>query len=247
MFGAGRELNAAAREHVSSCSSCSALVETPLSAEIQQRLAAMVTKDLAPVRPLSLTRYFLSFLACAWLAVLTGALLLGGAGWRVSTLPQQLWLIPGLLVLAIAAPALLARLMIPGARVWIRPAHLLWLAAIWFALAALLIYPAQSYPAFARSASACLLIGLGFAAVVASAAWLILQQGFVTAPGVAAITAGGLAGTSSLALQFIYCPHLDSGHFALAHLGSFLLSIVLGWLLLRNAALERLRKAYTAN
>jgi MFS family permease len=241
ILGAGRELTAAAREHVSSCARCRALVdatafpaeEPSLSPEVQEKLARIAAKDPAPVRPLVLSWYSLLFLACAVLAALIGVLGLGSRGWRLSTPLQQSWLIPGLLAMAVTVPAILARLMVPGALLRIRPTRLLLVTVCWFALAAPLVYPVHMYPAFGRSAIACLLMGLGFASAVAIAAWLILQRGFVTAPGIAAITAGGLAGTSSLALQFIYCSHLDTGHFALAHLGSFLLSIVLGGLLLR--------------
>jgi hypothetical protein len=120
----------------------------------------------------------------------------------------------------------------PGTLFRISPKALVAWMIGWFALAAPLVYSPRMYPAFGHSALVCLSIGLGFAAVVALAAWLILQRGFVTAPGLAALTVGALAGSSSLAMQFVYCHHLDTGHYAIAHCGSFVLSVVAGGLLL---------------
>ena len=240
VLAAGRELNAAAREHVSSCPRCTALLQAtafageaaPLTDAVLDRFTGTLTADLRPVQPIRPAWYGLAFLGFAILAVITGVLLLGSRGWRLATPLQEWWIVPGLVLTAISIPAVLARLMVPGSRLRIRVRDLLALMVCWFALAAPIVYPVRMYPAFAKSAVACLFIGLGFAAAVAVLTWITLHRGFVTSPRLAALAAGALGGTSSLALQVIYCPHLDTGHFAIAHFGSFFLGIVLGGLVL---------------
>jgi hypothetical protein len=240
ILAAGRELNAAEREHVSSCPRCTALLQAtafageaaPLPDAVLDRFTGTLTADLRPVQPMKPAWYGLVFLGFAILAVIIGVLVLGARGWRLATPLQEWWILPGLALMAMSIPAALARLMVPGSVLRIRVKDLLVLMVCWFALAAPIIYPARMYPAFAKSAVACLFIGLGFAAAVALLTWITLRRGFVTSPQLAALAAGALGGTSSLALQVIYCPHLDTGHFAIAHFGSFFLGIVLSGLVL---------------
>ncbi len=240
ILASGRELNAAAREHVSSCPRCRALLDAmavpapapELSEESLERFTRGVTTDLRPVQPLRPARYGILFLAFAALAVVAGVLLLGVRGWRLATPLQEVWIIPALAVMAVVVPGALARLMLPGSLLRIPLTNLLAAMVCWFALAAPVIYPVRMYPTFAKSAIACLFIGLAFAVAVALATWITLRRGFVTSPRLAALAAGALGGMSSLALQVIYCPHLDTGHFAIAHFGSFFLATMLGALLL---------------
>jgi len=237
---AGLDLGAAAREHVSSCRRCTALLQArafaaapaPLPEATLDRFTRSLTTDLRPSRPIKPAWYGIAFLGFAILAVIVGVLLLGTRGWHLATQLQELWILPGLALMAAIVPAALARLMLPGSLLRIRLRDLLTIMVCWFGLAAPIVYPVRMYPAFARSAIACLFIGLGFAAAVAVLTWITLRRGFVTSPRLAAFAAGALGGTSSLALQVIYCPHLDTGHFAIAHFGSFFLGIVLGGLLL---------------
>lgn len=236
ILAAGRELDAAAREHVSSCPRCTALLQaTAFAGEAAllpdatlDRFTGTLTTDLRPVQPIKPAWYGLVFLGFAILAITIGVLLLGTRGWRLSTHLQEWWIISGLAVLAATVPAALVRLMVPGSLLRIRLRDFLGLMVCWFALAAPIVYPVRMYPAFAKSAIACLLIGLAFAAAVAVCTWMTLRRGCVTSRSLAAVAAGALGGSSSLALQVIYCPHLDTGHFAIAHFGSFLLGIVLG-------------------
>jgi Negative regulator of sigma F len=240
ILAAGRELNAAAREHVDSCPRCTALLQAtafagepvPLPDNVVDRFSGSLTADLRPVKPIKPAWFGIVFLGFAILAAIVGVLLLGSRGWRLATPVQEWWILPGLFLMAISIPTALARLMVPGSLLRIRLRDLLALMVCWFALAAPIVYPVRMYPAFAKSAIACLFIGLGFAAAVAVLTWITLRGGFVTSPRLAALAAGALGGTSSLALQVIYCPHLDTGHFAIAHFGSFFLGIVLGGLLL---------------
>jgi hypothetical protein len=240
ILATARELNAAAREHVSSCPQCRALLDATafpaeaaaLRGDAVDRFTRSLITDLRPVRPIRPAWYGMAFLALAIVAVIAGVLLLGSRGWRLATPLQEWWIIPALALMAGAVPVALARLMVPGSLMRVRLRHLVAVMVCWFGLAAPIVYPVHMYPAFARSAIACLLIGLSFAAVVAVASWIALRRGFVTSPRLAAVAAGALGGTSSLALQVIYCPHLDTGHFAIAHFGSFFLAVVLGGMVL---------------
>ena len=243
MLASGAPLSAAARQHISSCAQCRALVDAtaipaePISPEMEARLGAIAAENLTPVRPLSRSLHALLFFVCAVAAAAAGDWIFGVRGWRESSIAQKLWLIPGLAAFAVVLPAMLSRLMIPGTLLRLRPEILLACGVGWFGLAAPVVYSPRMYQGFGPSAAVCMSIGLGFAAMVGMAAWVILRRGFVTAPGVAALTAGGLAGVSSLGMQFVYCHHLDTGHYAIAHFGALVVSILIG----RNFAPSRLR------
>ncbi len=240
MLAAGRELNAATREHVASCDRCRAMLRAAafeagnpaLPEQTLERFTRTLTADLSPVSPVRPARHVFLFVAFAVLAVAAGVVMFGARGWRLATPLQESWIWPALLLLAGVLPAALARLMIPGSLIRVRLSGLLVIMVCWFALAAPVVYPARMYPGFAKAAIACLFIALSFGAVVACASWVTLHRGFVTSPRLAALAAGALGGTTSLALQVIYCPHLDTGHFAIAHFGSFFLATLLGALLL---------------
>jgi hypothetical protein len=215
----------AAAEHLLTCERCRLLVGSPapysgpvsISAGLEQRLIAVVTHDLVAVCPLSSPRiYMAALLAVSALVVAAGVAVLGVRGWLTTSIFQKLYFVT-LLTAGIAACAVtLSRLMFPGAlprvRTWILGA---------LAIAAVLgggaLYPLLRYDHFGRAVATCFSIGMAHAAVLCTAAVFILRRGLVLSRRAAAGLAGLLGGLTGLFVLFVFCPHLDAGHYLLAH------------------------------
>lgn len=215
----------AAAEHLRTCESCRLLVGVPppysgstsIGTELEQRLIAIVSDDLVSVRPLSSPRvYAVTLLAATAVVVACGVAFLGIRGWLATSVTQKLYfaflLTAGIGICA----ASLSQLMFPGALPRIRTGLLsaLVIAAV---LAAGALYPLFGYTHFARAVATCFSIGMGHAAVVSAAAVYILRRGTVLSLHAAAALSGLLGGLTGLSVLFIFCPHLDAGHYLLAH------------------------------
>ena len=127
---------------------------------------------------------------------------------------MRFYLSTGLLTGLGLTSALLARLMIPGELLRARSVPAI-VALIAFFVAAGALYPAAMYPGFAHAVAACLTIGFAHANPTAAVAAWALRRGFVLS--IRRICA--IAGLFGLAVLFVFCPHLDTGHFLLAHAG----------------------------
>jgi len=218
-------LPAAAAEHLRTCERCRLLVGSPapysgpasIDAALEQRLISVVTSDLAAVRPLSSPRvYTAALLAVASVVVAAGVALLGVRGWLATSILQKLYFVT-LLTAGIAVCAVtLSQLMFPGAlprvRAWVLSA---------LAIAAVLgggaLYPLLRYDHFGRAVATCFGIGMAHAALLCTAAVFILRRGLVLSRRAAAGLAGLLGGLTGLFVLFLFCPHLDAGHYLLAH------------------------------
>jgi hypothetical protein len=216
---------AAAAEHLRTCERCRLLVGSsvpysgPVSIDtgLEQRLIAVVTGDLVPVRPLSSPRvYTAALLTVALVVVTAGVAVLGVRGWLATSILQKLYFVT-LLTAGIAVCAVsLSQLMFPGAlprvRAWVLGA---------LALAAVLgggaLYPLLRYDHFGRAVATCFSIGMAHAAVLCTAAAFILRRGLVLSRRAAAGLTGLLGGLTGLFVLFVFCPHLDAGHYLLAH------------------------------
>jgi hypothetical protein len=218
-------LPAAAAEHLRTCDRCRLLVGSPapysgpasIGAALEQRLIAVVTSDLIAVRPLSSPPvYTAALIAVAALVIAAGVALLGVRGWLTTSIFQKLYFVT-LLTAGIAACAIaLSQSMFPGAlprvRVWVLGA-----LAIAAALGGGALYPLLRYDHFARAVATCFSIGMAHAAVLCTAAVFILRRGLVLSRRAAAALAGLLGGLTGLFVLFVFCPHLDAGHYLLAH------------------------------
>ena len=112
-----------------------------LGADLEQRLIAVVTSDLAAVRPLSSPRvYTAALLAVAAVVAAAGVALLGVRGWLGTSIVQKLYFVT-LLIAGIAACAVtLSRLDVPR-RIAPRPHRILAALAIAAVLGAGALYP----------------------------------------------------------------------------------------------------------
>ena len=215
----------AAVAHLRTCERCRLLAGslTPysgpasISAGLEQRLIAVVTNDLVAVRPLSPPWVYTAALIALVAAVVTaGVIVLGMRGWLTTSIFQKLYFV-SLLTAGIAACAVtLSQLMFPGAlprvRAWVLAA-----LAIAAALGGGALYPLLHYNHFARAVATCFTIGMAHAAILCTAAVFILRRGLVLSRRAAAGLAGLLGGLTGLFVLFVFCPHLDAGHYLLAH------------------------------
>jgi negative regulator of sigma F NrsF-like protein len=214
-----------AAAHLRTCERCRLLVGSPapysgpvsISAGLEHRLIAVVTNDLVAVRPLSSPRvYTTALIALAALVIAAGVAVLGVRGWLTTSISQKLYFVT-LLTTGIAACAVtLSRLMFPGALPRVRP----WVLGA-LAIAAVLgggaLYPLLHYDHFGRAVATCFTIGMAHAAVLCTAGVFILRRGLVLSRRAAAGLAGLLGGLTGLFVLFVFCPHLDAGHYLLAH------------------------------
>ena len=122
-----------AAEHIAECDGCWRLVRIldencpssqPSGTQIE-RMAAMLSKDLAPVQPLARASVFLVGLALVFLvSVALGSWLLGTNGWRqLGTVQKIAVLVPQSACAGLLASSLV-RLMVPGSTHPISPALL---------------------------------------------------------------------------------------------------------------------------
>ena len=214
-----------AAAHLRTCERCRLLVGSPapysgpvsISAGLEHRLIAVVTNDLVAVRPLSSPRvYTTALIALTALVIAAGVAVLGVRGWLTTSISQKLYFVT-LLTAGIAACAVtLSRLMFPGALPRVRP----WVLGA-LAIAAVLgggaLYPLLHYDHFGRAVATCFTIGMAHAAILCTAAVFILRRGLVLSRRAAAGLAGLLGGLTGLFVLFVFCPHLDAGHYLLAH------------------------------
>jgi hypothetical protein len=218
-------LPAAAAEHLRTCERCRLLAGSPapysepvsIDAALEQRLIAVVTSGLAAVRPLSSPLlYTAALLAVAAVVIAAGVAVLGVRGWLTTSIIQKLYFVT-LLTAGIAAGAVtLSQLMFPGALPRVR-AWVLGAVAIAAVLGGGALYPLLRYDHFARAVATCFSIGMAHAAVLCTAAVFILRRGLVLSRRAAAGLAGLLGGLTGLFVLFVFCPHLDAGHYLLAH------------------------------
>ena len=218
-------LPAAAVEHIRACERCRLLAGSPapysgptsIDAELEKRLVALVTNNLVAARPLSSPRvYAAALLAVAAVVVAAGVALLGVRGWRATSIFQKLYFVIFLTTGMVASAVTLSQRMFPGALPRVR-AWVLGTLAIVAALCAGSLYPVLRYDHFARAVATCFTIGMAHAAVLCTAAAFILRRGLVLSRGAAASLAGLLGGLTGLFVLFVFCPHLDAGHYLLAH------------------------------
>ena len=152
-------LPAAAAEHLRTCERCRLLVGSPapysgpasLDAELEKRLVALVTSDLAAVRPLSSPWvYTAALLAIAAVVVAAGVARLGVRGWLATSIFQKFYFVTLLTTGIAACAAMLSQLMFPGALPRVR-AWVLGALAIAAALGAGTLYPLLRYDHFGRA------------------------------------------------------------------------------------------------
>lgn len=226
----------AAEEHVRTCERCRLLVVSPppylepvtVDAALEQRLIEGLTKNLAAMRPLSSSWVYSAALAAiVAVVVAAGVGMLGVRGWLATSIFQKLYFLALLGTGITACTMALPQLMFPGAlpriRTWV-------LAALATAgvLAAGLLYPVLHYPHFGRAVITCFTIGTVHAAVLSTAAVFLLRRGLVLSRRAAAAITGMLGGFTGLFVLFVFCPHLDAGHYLLAHATVVLACTALG-------------------
>jgi hypothetical protein len=220
------ELTHAARDHIRQCPACALIAgriaNTPpgaVSDELEQRILKIVTADLRPVTPLRPAPfYWLLLVAVAAMVATAGLLVLGHRGWDSAT-PIQKTAVGGIVVCGLLISGwMLVRSMRPGVLVQLRPASLVALV-LCLLVAAGMLYPLVYYAQFPKAFLVCFAIGLGHAIPTLIVTLRVLRLGFVTSPVSTSALAALFSGLTGLFVLYVFCPHLDAGHYLLAHVG----------------------------
>ena len=212
-----------AAEHMRECPNCrvTALYSEPepqLSPELHHRIALSLDRDMTAVAPFRRGRHLLLLAALVALVIAAGVAVLGTRGWRFNGALAKVLLTLTIGTGLIGGLSLLIKLTVPGTLLRVRPGVLA--AGVFIALVGeAALYPLATYAHFARAAAACFTIGLVHAIPVMLGILWVLRRGFVVSPVAAAVAAGQVSGLAGLAVLFIFCPHLDAGHYLLAHIG----------------------------
>jgi len=244
-----------AAEHIAECARCWRLVgildencPSSLPSGIQlERIAATLSKDLAPVQPLAKARVFLVGLALVFLvSVALGSWLLGTNGWRQLGTVQKIAVLVPQSACAVLLASSLVRLMVPGSTHPISPALLpvgvltLLVVAIHFTFSP---HPESRYIA---SGIDCIRTGLTYAVPAAAAFWLLVRRGAILAPGLTGATAGGLAGLAGMWVLDMRCPNSNAYHILIWHVGVALVAMAGGFAIGRLSNWHRNHFAYWA-
>jgi predicted anti-sigma-YlaC factor YlaD len=231
---AGEPLNQQARDHLRECPACAALYEMmrrqpvePLPSELEQRLIETAQRDLAPVKPIAAPYHYALLMLAASAAIASLALFkLGLAGWKNSGAPLRAYLAAWLLAGLGLGAVHIARLMVPGALLCVRPAVLTAVSGVAVLLAAA-FYPIRYYDHFVRALATCFAIGMAVAIPTGILVNLVLRRGFVVNRPAASLLAGLFSGFTALVVLFLFCPHLDAGHYLFAHMAVVAASLLL--------------------
>ena len=244
-----------ASEHIAECDRCRLLAaildencpsSLPSGTQIE-RMAAMLSKDLAPVQPLARASVFLVGLALVFLvSVALGSWLLGTNGWRqLGTVQKIAVLLPQSACAGLLASSLV-RLMVPGSTHPISPALLPVGELTILVVAIHFTFSPHPESRFIASGIDCMRTGLTYAVPAAAAFWLLLRRGAILAPVLTGATAGGLAGLAGMGVLDMRCPNSNAYHILIWHVGVALVAMAGGFAIGRLSNWRRNRFAYLA-
>ena len=229
------DMPAEAAAHVKHCARCQELIRamgtTPefgtVSSERLQHIESRIIGDLKSTRP-SRTPNVIVFLLVLAVVAGVGAALLGTAGWHALNPLQKTAMFSSLAVAAGLLGFSMSRQIVPGRRLTLSPYLLaaVVLAAI-LSLCDVLFYP-HAELTFVATGLVCLRIGVECAASAAVLFWLLMRRGAILKPVLTGLTSGALAGLSGLTVLEIFCPNLNRNHIVVWHLGTVLVSTIVG-------------------
>lgn len=226
-----------AAAHIAGCESCGRLVRelekgeqaSSPSPEQLDRIKTKLLADLKPAKPLppaGVLVFPLMFILVVIAAV--GGAALGIAGWRALNLLQKSAVFPALAAGAGVLAYTTAWLMVPGTRLTRSPYLYVFAVLGSMAAACISLFDPHEESTFVSTGLVCLRIGLECAVSATVLFWLLLRRGAILNPMLMGATAGALAGLSGLAVLELFCPNLNEYHILVWHLGSVLVSTVIG-------------------
>lgn len=201
---------------------------------LMERIAASLSQNVKPVRPLPSTGRTVGSLLVVFLAMAAaGATRLGFFGvLRLS--PGAIALIfPALGGLALLAAAASANAMAPGSKRPFHPAVLLGAGCAILAAIFVLLFRNYTLGRFVPQGMWCLKAGLLWAVPTGIFTWLLLRRGFAVDRGAAGVAAGTFAGLAGLAILELHCPNFRLWHVVVWHLAVLPISALAGWAVYR--------------
>jgi hypothetical protein len=197
--------------------------------DLRQRIEAAVLPGLRPVSPLpGVFPVTVTLLISAIVVVVIANWRLGTAGWHARD-SLQIFVDFSLLGIALAGLAnVLARQMMPGARLHVSTWFYLGAPLLGLFAAAISLFGYRWTPQFLPLALSCWEIGVVCAAISAPLFWLTLRRGFSLDPITHGATAGLLGGLVGVTVLEVYCPYLDRLHISTGHIGAAVTSALAG-------------------
>jgi Negative regulator of sigma F len=193
-------------------------------------IAASLTHDLRPVRPLPRLGRTVSTLLVIFLAIsVLGAAKLGFFGVQRLSWGAIALIFPALGGLAVLAAAASASAMVPGGRRPFHPAVLTAAGCGVLVLIFVLLFHDDSLGRFVPQGVACLKAGLFWAAPQGALSWLVLRRGFAVERGAAGVAAGTFAGLAGLAMLELHCPNFRLLHVVVWHVAVVPIAALAGW------------------
>lgn len=185
---------------------------------VLERIAASMTRDLKPVKPLPSTGATVSSLLVVFLAMaVLGASILGFFGLLRLTPGAIALIFPALGGLALLSAAASVNAMIPGSKRPFHPAALMALGCAVMAGIFVLLFRDYSLGSFVPQGISCLRAGLIWAAPTAVFAWMLLRRGYAVDRGAAGLAAGTFAGLAGMAMLELHCPNFRLWHVVIWH------------------------------
>ncbi|MBV9083923.1 MAG: DUF1109 family protein [Acidobacteriaceae bacterium] len=193
------------------------------------RLQALITMSLAPVRPLPSDRKLAWSLVVLFTAfTLITAIPVGYNGFHVLNAQQKFAYYALMLVCAACLSITIVQEMIPGSKHRISPRWTIVAAIFSLALLVSVLFHNFDLHAFVPLGIPCLRLGCLCALVSGALSWFALRRGFFASPLTASATVGSFAGLAGVAVLALHCPIQNSAHIIVWHLSVIVLGAIVG-------------------
>src|SRR5258706_9619331 len=217
-----------AQEHVRGCKRCQQLVNAlnmsapadPPSPATLRQIAAGITTNLRPVRPVAPGRYFFgAFVGIFVCIVALGVYRMGAFAIAVMTPLQTAAILSALAISTGLLAYSLVHQMVPGSRHRVSPRLLPVAITISLTFAITVLFQFQHERHFWGNAWACIRAGTPIGVLAAVPFWLVLRRGAILFPSMTGAATGLLGGLAGASVLEIHCPNLDAWDILVSHLG----------------------------
>jgi hypothetical protein len=222
-----------AQEHLAGCAHCREMLASwdskdgPDQAHLA-RIQQQITSRWRPVKPIASIATLLVVLLLLFFASTVGvAALLGNFALRALGPWQLVIYFGGLSLCAAFTAALVAPLMVPGARTRLDPRYTIPALAVVIVTLIALLFP-NFNTAFLHGGDQCFWTGLTAAAVAALLFTTFLRRTLPSSPVVAGASVGFLAGLCGVTVLALHCAFLAATHILVWHFGVLVVATLAG-------------------
>ncbi|MBV8550104.1 MAG: DUF1109 family protein [Acidobacteriaceae bacterium] len=229
-MSAGRPLTEAAKDHLLSCTGCTAMLEALKAPEPQvddgriHQIERLITTSLTPVHPLPSDRTLIWALVALFIAfAMMGGIPVDYRGFHVLNAYQSVAYYTVVLLCAVWFSAATVQLMIPGSKRRTNPPWVIAVSMILLVLLSAALFRNFDLTLFVSRGVGCLRLGSIYTLASGVLLWSFLRKGFASSPVQTGATAGFFAGLLGVAVLALRCPIENSAHMIVWHLGAMVL------------------------